>query len=313
MKCCSQAMGVLMNIEVALDAHAVIGESPLWSPKENALYWIDVKAPALNRYEPATGMNRRWSVNSELGAFALTPDGCAIVALREGIHRLDLSTGALELLAEAPFDKRLFRFNEGACDASGRFWVGVMFDPLYGGVPARPGSLYSFTLEGGLRPEPDAAELHNGMAWSADGQRFYLSHSNEGEIYVFDFASAQGIFTNRRLFAKVSKAEGLPDGAAVDAKGGYWCAIHGGGRLRRFEADGTVDRDVVLPVSQPTMCAFAGDALDVLYVTSASDQLNKRQLLSEPLAGALLRLKPGVVGVTRPILFGATPFQPQTD
>lgn len=290
-----------MDIEVVLKAGAIIGESPTWASEEKALYWIDVKKPALHRFEHATGRQRSWSMPSDIGAFALlSQQSAAVVALREGIFCLDFASGSMTLLAPPPFDPKLFRFNEGACDASGRFWVGVMFDPLKDGAAPEKSSLRSFTLEAGLRSEPDAAELHNGMAWSRDGRRFYLTHSYMQEIFSFAFEPNGGRLGERRLFARVPKADGLPDGAAVDAQGGYWCALHGGGRLRRYTAEGAVDRDISLPVSQPTMCAFAGEALDVLYVTSASDKLSPEQRIREPLAGALLRLRPGEVGIARP-------------
>src|SRR6185437_8905547 len=119
-----------MNVEVVVDAGATIGESPTWAPTEKMLYWIDVKKPALYRYDPVSGDQRSWTMPSDIGAFALVaaPRG-AVVALRTGIFRLDFASGSLERLALPPFDPDLFRFNEGACDAGGRFWVGVMFDP----------------------------------------------------------------------------------------------------------------------------------------------------------------------------------------
>jgi sugar lactone lactonase YvrE len=290
-----------VEIEVVLDAGATIGESPTWSAAERALYWIDVKKPALYRYDPATGAQRSWRLSSDVGGFALTADPPgAVVALREGVFALDFASGALERLAPAPFDPSLFRFNEGACDSAGRFWIGVMFDPIEAGAEPRKGPLHSFRLESGLHLEPDAAQLHNGMAWSGDGLTFYLSHSENGEILAFEFDAAAGRIGARGLFARLPSALGIPDGAAVDTEGGYWSACHGGGRLRRYRADGSVDRDIPLPVSQPTMCAFGGAALDEMYVTSARDKLDAEQLAREPLAGALLRLRPGERGVPRP-------------
>ena len=291
-----------MTVETVLDAHATIGESPTWVASEGALYWIDVKAPALHRYRPADGAMQSWGVTSDIGGFALTEDGGAVVALREGLYRLDLDSGALHCLTEPPFDPALFRFNEGACDAAGRFWVGVMFDPLDGDPPAQPGRLHSFTLERGLRDEPDAAELHNGMAWSAGGRTMFLSHSNRRQIFAFDYDCERGRIANRRVFATTPERLGIPDGAAIDVAGGYWCALHGGGKLRRFTADGAVDRDIDLPVSQPTMCAFAGEDLATLYVTSASDHMSADAKAAQPLAGALFRLDPGVRGIVRPCI-----------
>lgn len=226
-------------------------------------------------------------------------DDAALVALRHGLYRLDLKTGALRQIAPPPFDPALFRFNEGACDANGRFWVGVMFDPVDGSPPEQPGLLHSFTLDDGLRAEPDGAELHNGMAWSADCRTFFLSHSYRREIIAFDYELEGGRLSNRRVFASVPEGLGIPDGAAVDCEGGYWCALHGGGKLRRYNSDGSIDRDINLPVSQPTMCAFAGEDLATLYVTSASDNMSESEKAEQPLAGALFRLSPGKHGIPR--------------
>ena len=294
----------MTTIELVLDAKATIGESPTWCHQEAALYWIDIKAPALHRFHPATGQRRHWQVGADIGGFALYPDrDAALVALRTGLWRLDLATGHLNMLCPPPFDPAMHRFNEGACDPSGRFWIGVMFDPLGSASAPAPAFLHSFTLSGGLRQEPDQSSLHNGMGWSHDGATMFLAHSYEGEIYRFACAR-DGQLGGRHLFATIPREDGLPDGAAVDTQGGYWCALHGGGRLRRFHADGTHDRDIVLPVSQPTMCAFGGQALDTLYITSAMDKLNAAQRREEKLAGALLRLRPGVQGIERRCTLG---------
>ena len=287
-----------MDIEVVLDSRAIIGESPTWSPVEKALYWIDVKAPALFRVDLATHDQRRWDVAADIGGFALEPGfDAALVALRTGLHRLAFATGALSLLAPPPFDPALFRFNEGGVDPSGRFWIGVMFDPIEPGPARQPGALHSYTHADGLRPEPDMAGLHNGMAWSADGRRMFLAHSERRGIHSFGLRD--GRLEDRLPFATLPEGIGIPDGAAIDTEGGYWCALHGGGRLRRFRADGTTDRDIKLPVSQPTMCAFAGAGMDELYVTSATDKLSPGQLRDQPHAGALLRLRPGARGIPR--------------
>ncbi len=291
-----------MAIETVLDFHATIGESPTWVADERALYWIDVKAPALHRYCPDDEAVRSWPMTSDIGGFALTGDGGAVVALRQGLFRLDLNSGALHLLVPPPFDPALFRFNEGACDAKGRFWIGVMFDPLKGSEPAQLGRLHSFTFGEGLRDEPDVAELHNGMAWSGDGETFFLSHSNTGEIIAFDYEANGGTISNRRVFATVTAECGIPDGAAIDTQGGYWSALHGGGKLRRFRPDGSIDRDIDLPISQPTMPAFVGEDLATLYVTSASDQLSAEAKAREPHAGGLFRVEVGSRGVERPFL-----------
>jgi sugar lactone lactonase YvrE len=140
------------------------------------------------------------------------------------------------------------------------------------------------------------------MAWSGDGKTFFLSHSNRGEIIAFDYEGNSGALSNRRIFATVPAELGIPDGAAIDTEGGYWSALHGGGKLRRFRPDGSIDRDIDLPVSQPTMPAFAGEHLATLYVTSASDQMSREAKAREPHAGGIFRLDPGHRGIARPFL-----------
>ena len=149
----------------------------------------------------------------------------------------------------------------------------------------RQASLHSFTLAGGLQPQPDAAELHNGMAWSADEQVFYLSHSQHGTVFTFQFNRVAGRLGERRAFVTIPKAQG--------------CAMHGSSRLRRYRPDGTLDREVLLPVSQPTMCAFAGPNLDVMVVTSATDKLTPQQLGEQPHAGGLFAFRPNIRGISR--------------
>ncbi len=288
-----------MQVELVLDARATIGESLTWVSAENALYWVDIKAPALYRTTLADWQTRRWTLPSDIGAFALDGDGRALVALRDGLFWLDLVSGAVTLEVAAPFDPAIIRFNEGACDSAGRFWVGVMTDPLDGTKSDRQGSLYSFTRGGGLVTHPDRCTLFNGMGWNTDESRFYLSHSFERQVFAFPYDKLTGALGMREPFIDVNVAEGIPDGAAVDLEGGYWCAIHGGGALRRYTSDGQLDCEITMPVSQPTMCCFAGPGLSELYISSAREKLSEAQLAKEPNAGGLFRLQPRVAGLPK--------------
>jgi sugar lactone lactonase YvrE len=288
------------QIELVLDAHAAIGESPTWSEREQALYWIDVKAPALYRFNPDGGETRTWKLPSEIGCFALYNDQpAALVALRSGLFRLDLASGALTKLADPPYDPSIYRFNEGECDGKGRFWLGTMFEPKTSGVEPRPGRLFHYTGGEGLVPQPDLSLTPNGMSWSEDGRALFLAHSKEHSIYRFEFDLESGRIGKRQLFAEIPAALGVPDGSAMDSEGFYWSAIHGGSRLIRFRPDGGVDREVMLPVSQPTMCAFGGPELDVLYITSAASGRSLLHKVTERHAGGLFRFRPGVRGLRR--------------
>ncbi len=288
-----------MNIELVLDSHATIGESALWVAPEHALYWIDIKAPALYRYIPHRDEQMEWKLPADIGAFALDGQGRALVALRTGLHWLDLGTSALTLIARSPFDPRLIRFNEGACDGQGRFWVGTMTDPLDGVETHIKGQLYSFTIRGGLIPHPDSAFIANGMAWNADETSFYLAHSAERTVYRYAYDLQNGELGEKSIFIHFVDSPGVPDGAAIDAEGGYWCAMHGAGSLHRYTSHGKLDEIVQLPVSQPTMCCFAGAKLGDLYVTSSREKLSASQLQREPYAGGIFRFRPKISGLPK--------------
>ena len=284
----------VLKVELVLDARATIGESALWVAEENALYWSDIKAPALYKISLDGAQTTSWSLPADIGAFALDGGGRALVALRTGLFWLNLATESLTRVAAAPFDSNVIRFNEGACDSKGRFWIGVMVDPLDHPAGNELGALYSFRSDEGLVSHPDFCALTNGMAWNADETCFYLSHSYERQIY--SFAYDEGRLGTSTKFAYVAEPHGIPDGAAMDVEGGYWCAIHGAGCLHRYTQNGRLDRVISLPASQPTTCCFAGAALDELYITTAREKLTLDQLKAEPYAGGVFRVRPGVSG-----------------
>ncbi|HZV04160.1 MAG TPA: SMP-30/gluconolactonase/LRE family protein [Gemmataceae bacterium] len=282
------------EVELLVDAHAAIGEAPLWCEEEAALYWIDVKAPALYRTKIDTGSTRSWPLPADIGGYALNPNGSgAVVGLRIGIFALDFTTGTVAPLCKPPFDPNKHRFNEGDCDRSGRLWLGTMFDPQIDCPPEKQ-ELYSFTLSGGLERHGAEALLHNGFAWNAASDEFYIAHTREGRIYAYAFDLKCGALGERRLLAEVDKETGVPDGGAIDCKGFYWSAIHGGGCLHRYAPDGRLDAIIELPVRNPTMMAFCGPGLRELCVTTASHRKP-----GAPHEGGVFRLRPGFTGQPR--------------
>jgi sugar lactone lactonase YvrE len=279
-----------------LDAKAQTGESPVWVPEEQALYWTDIPGKTLNRFDPATGANRVWPMPEEVGSFALREGGGLIAALRSGFALIDLERGQIERLIDPEADRPENRFNDGRCDRQGRFWAGSMNEPR----DARSGALYRLDAERRCRRMADDVMVANGLAFSPDDRVMYWSDSRALTIYAFDFDAASGAIGNRRIFARLEPHQGGPDGAAVDAEGGYWSACYRGARVMRFRPDGTIERKIRLPVSRVTMCAFGGPDLRTLYITSARGGLSAADLEREPLAGGIFALEVDVQGVPEP-------------
>ncbi|MDQ2694792.1 MAG: SMP-30/gluconolactonase/LRE family protein, partial [Pseudomonadota bacterium] len=283
---------------------AALGEGALWSAAEQALYWVDITRPTLNRFDPASGVNTSWPMPSPIGCFALCPQGGAVVALCEGFHHFDLRTGALRLIADPEPHKPGNRFNDGTVDPRGRFWAGTM--PIAGPGEAPEGGLYCLDLDGGVRQAEGAFWIQNGLAFSPDGRTMYVSDSYAPirTIWAFDYDPDSGVPANRRLFFDTRSVAGRPDGAAMDADGCYWMAGVGGWQLVRLTPQGQVDRIIPMPVEKPTKIAFGGRNLDIMYVTSIGQGADPADPAQRE-AGNLFAVHAGVQGLPVPGYAGA--------
>ena len=276
------------------EARAICGETPVWSIEEQALYWSDVLGSTFHRYDLATGLTQSWRVSEAICSFALCRDGGLIAALTRGFAWIDPPSGRIRHLGGARLEDPEFRFNDGRCDRSGRFFLaGTMHLPR----TRKAGALFRLDGSGAQVEIAGGVLVANGLAFSPDNRIMYWSDSRSRIIWRFDFDPATGEASNRRVFATPSEAQGRPDGAAVDAQGFYWSACFGGGRIIRWSPEGRVDREIVMPVTNCTMCAFGGPELKTLFVTSARDMLSAAQLAAEPLAGALFACDVDIAGL----------------
>jgi sugar lactone lactonase YvrE len=286
---------------LVLQRPSITGESPVWCERTARLYWVDVQQPALHRLDPQTGIDESWIMPAWIGCLALgggAAKDSILVGLRTGAYRFELATGALSLVAPAPFDPRRFFLNDGKCDRAGRFWVGPMrhsLPPLVGEPGPDKGPLWR--LEGDrLIACGKPASLSNGLAWSPDGRTMYRSHTYTGEINAWDYDPASGEMSRGRLFAHVDGPPG-PDGAEVDRDGFYWSAINGQGKLMRFDPDGRVEREMLVPFKFPTMVAFGGPDLRMLFVTSGRWAIADKDAADHPLDGSIVALEAPVPGL----------------
>lgn len=272
------------------------GESPLWSVAEQALYWVDITGCQLRRYDWATQAVQSWTVPGRLACIALHARGGLLGAMENSIVHLrpDGMTLRLQTLHEAQFPETGMRFNDGRCDRAGRFWVSSMLHDMSRNAPI--GSLYRLD-ERGLVPMLGGLITGNGLGFAPDNRCLYLSDSHPHVRRVWHFSlSAQGDLADRCEFIDMNAHPGRPDGAAVDADGGYWICGNDAGQVHRFTPDGRLDRSIRLPVGKPSMCAFGGPALRHLFITTITPAV--------PIAGfdatqdgSLFITQPGATGL----------------
>jgi sugar lactone lactonase YvrE len=269
-----------------------LGECPIWSVAEQALYWVDSRAPAIYRANLSDGRRETCPVEAVVGSIAFRSRRGLIAATSRGLHEVDFDTGRLTLLAHPEAELPDNRFNDGRCDRRGRFWAGTMSD-----VRREPtGSLYRFDADHSVHLMRGGIIVPNSIAFSPDDRTMYFADTYRLQILSYAFSLEDGTISSPRLFASTD-GKGRPDGSAVDEAGCLWNAEYAGGRLVRYAPDGRADRVIEMPVSQPTCCCFGGPDLGTLFVTSATQRLTPEEIASQPLAGSVFALVPGVKGL----------------
>lgn len=265
----------------------ILGEGTLWSARNNALFWVDILAPAINRLSLADGQITRWAMPEPVGWMVEQETGDFIVGLQSGFAELSLDPFSIRSIADPEPHLPGSRMNDGKADAFGHIWCGTMdmAEEADCGALYRLGPGYQWErMDGGYR-------VPNGPAFSPDGK--WLYHSDTGRRTVYRFArNADGTLGKRAKFIRFAEEDGYPDGMTTDSEGYLWVAHWGGSRVSRFDPDGKLDRAVSLPARQVTNVAFCGEKLDRLFVTSATIGLDA---IDED--GALFEINPHSTGI----------------
>jgi sugar lactone lactonase YvrE len=285
-----------LQAELVADAHATVGEGPLWDQREQILWWVDLTGKRLHRFDPATGENTELVVEQEIGAIVPRASGGLVAAARDGFAALD-ADGRLSTLALVEANRDEIRMNDGKCDRAGRFWAATMaFD-----ASAGAGALHVLEPDGSLRVTISGLTIGNGIAWTADDKTMYYIDSMTQRVDAFDFDLDKGLLGERRHLIEIAPSERpgrlrVPDGMCIDVEGCLWVAIYGAGQVCRYRPDGSLDTVVELPVENVTCPAFGGADLRDLYITTAAQHMSAEELEQQPHAGGLFRVRTDVAG-----------------
>ncbi len=279
---------------MALPARAILAEGPLWSVTARRLYWVDIIRSQVHCFDPATGKDTAWQLEEHVGAVVERASGGLMLAMRRGFARFDPASGKLELVAQPESHQATARFNDGKCDPAGRFWAGTLSYDESPGVCA----LYRLDADGSVRVMERGVTISNGLAWDLRRGRFYYIDSPTRTIAAYRYDHATGSISEKRVAVRSTVQDGYPDGMAMDVEGKLWVAHWGGAQVVRWDPDtGAALARIRVPVSQPSACAFGGDKLDRLYITTARENMSEAQLAAEPDSGSIYVADPGVCGV----------------
>ncbi len=220
------------EVELVLDAHAELGEGPIWDHRSSELIWLDILAGQVHRFDPATGRDGAVDVGSHVGAAALRAEGGLVLAIRDGFAALEPGSGAVRPLSKVGDNANRLRFNDGRCDSRGRFWAGTMaYDRSRGA-----GTLYRLERDHRVAAILAGVTISNGIGWSPDDRTLYYIDTPTGCVDAFDYEPEAGELGRRRRLVRMEAGEGSPDGMAVDAEGFLWVAVWGVGRFTGMTA-----------------------------------------------------------------------------
>jgi len=276
-----------MEPELIADYQCVTGESPLWHPAEQRVYWLDIPTGRMFRYDPATGKHEQFYQGDVVGGFTIQADGALLLFMAHGAIKTWRQGKLTTVLDEIP-DERESRFNDVIADPLGRVFCGTM------STKERLGRLYRLATDGQLAKLLEGIGTSNGLGFTPDRRRMYYTDSRKREIYLFDYDQASGAISNQRVFVRTPEGEGVPDGMTVDAEGYVWSARWDSGCLVRYAPDGREVLRIPFPAKKVSSVTFGGKDYSDIYVTTAG---GNRKAEEGAGAGALFRLRLGIQGV----------------
>ncbi|NXG78262.1 RGN protein, partial [Baryphthengus martii] len=283
-----------------------LGESPLWDEKENALLYVDITGRKVCRWSSVTKQVQAIPVDAPVSSVALRKSGGYVLTLGTRFAALEWQVRQVTTVARVEGEKPTNRFNDGKVDPAGRYFAGTMAEEIRPAVlERRQGSLYTLFSDLSVVKHFDQVDISNGLDWSLDHRTFFYIDSLSYSVDAFDYDLQTGKIGNRRSVYRLEKEESIPDGMCVDTEGKLWVACYDGGRVIRLDPEtGKRLQTVKLPVDKTTSCCFGGKDYSEMFVTSASDGMDKEGLSRQPQAGGIFKITGlGVKGVA-PYPFG---------
>ena len=272
------------NIEAIANYHCACGENPLWDERGGWLYWVDIPAGRIYRYDAATGEGGLVHAGRVTGGFTFQEDGSLLLFGPNRIDRL-AADGRTTKVAE-DIDDGMTRFNDVIADPAGRVYAGTM------GRTPQSGGLFRVEPDGAITCLFRGTGISNGMAFTPDRRRFYWTCSTTRRIFRFDYDAATGDLSNREVFLDLSAEQGVPDGMTIDTAGNLWSARWDGHGIFRYTPAGEFIEKIEFPVAKVSSAIFGGKGLDELYVTTAGGSAD-----ADTPDGTLYRLKVDAKGL----------------
>ncbi|MDR6786303.1 sugar lactone lactonase YvrE [Pedobacter africanus] len=281
-----------LKANLLLDTRSALGEGAIWNDEDQKLYWVDIEAQLLHCFDPLTSINQTAHFEQKISTVVPSTDGTLLLALKDGVYSYEKSTGLLcNLLSNPENHTSGNRFNDGKCDPSGRLWLGTM-------GASNSAALYRIDADLSIHMTEAGVTTSNGIAWSEDNKTMYYIDTSTHKVVAYNYNDKTGQISDPYDAIIIPEEMGKPDGCTLDAEGMIWIALWGGYAAGRWNPKtGTLLGKVEVPAKNVTSCAFGGENLDTLYITTARTSASEEELLQCPYSGGLFTVKPGVKGI----------------
>ncbi len=280
------------SAELFYDAKALLGEGPFWDPEKELLYWIDIAGKTINSIDVSNRLNKQVKLGQRPGCAALFETEGIILAMENGFYKMNENSN-LEFICDPEKAISQNRFNDGKCDAAGRFWAGTMCDDQ----TEISGALYCIDINMKVHKKLDNIGISNGIAWSPDNKTMYFIDTPTRHIDAFDYNIETGDIKNRHTVIFMPENHGSPDGMSIDEEGMLWVCEWGGAKVSRWNPKtGKLIDEIKVPATYVTSCSFGGKFMNELYITTARIGLGEEEFKNESYAGGVFKVDAGVKG-----------------
>ena len=238
----------------------IVAEGPLWDDQNHTLLFVDILGECIFKLDYPTNTIQKIDVGQQIGCMALCENGDLLLAMQDGIYRMNEQ--GEKVLAHQPITIKGRRFNDGKVGPDGCFYVGT--------TDANGLGAFYRLKDGVLEELFDHCACSNGLDWSMDERQMFYCDTPLQKIEVFDFDATTHTLSNRRTFAEIPQTFGGPDGFCMDEHDHIWLGLWDGGAVLEIKPDSSFGETIAVPAKKASCCAFVGEGLNELVITTAS-------------------------------------------
>lgn len=273
----------MVSLELLDKNRCIVAEGPIWNDRTGELLWLDILGACIFIMSYRERKTKKYNVGQQIGCMALCENGDVLLAMQDGIYRMDKAGN--KSFAHQPIKIKGRRFNDGKVGPDGCFYLGT--------TDAKNEGAFYRLKEGILTELFNHCGCSNGLDWTVDGTQMYYCDTVKRKIEVFDFDVEHSAISNRRTFIDIPEGMGNPDGFCMDENNDIWLALWDESSVCQIESKtGTVVSKIDVPAAKTSCTCFAGEDLRDLIITTASLRDEERY----PLSGHCFKTRVGVKG-----------------